>query len=148
MSWFKHTIYIRISFTIIDELHWHRLQTTHRPQRRQRCSITPKNRWQRYSSHNKVGFQSRFQTAGTLIFKPPEQSSLQVSGTIHQIKNKKDSTKIMISMIESNATTIDRSNKISTMLDSKKESNDSRTSGRKKMRRWVDNSRKDYIIRK
>ncbi len=29
-----------------------------------------------------MGFQSRFQTAGTLIFKPPEQSSLAVTGKI------------------------------------------------------------------
>jgi hypothetical protein len=47
-----------------------------------------------------VGFQARFQTAGNLIFKPEENSTLHVTGTKISIQNKKDLIKIMTLMIK------------------------------------------------
>lgn len=47
-----------------------------------------------------VGFQARFQTAGNLIFKPEEQSTLHVSCNSYFIQKKSGSIRITMLMIK------------------------------------------------
>lgn len=95
-----------------------------------------------------VGFQSRFQTAGTLIFKPPEQSSLKVTGKHLFTQINRDSIKILKKIKKLKDKTISKSNKIFIMLGFRKECRDSNKNGKMKSRSPTNNNKNDCIIKK
>ena len=124
------------------------LQPAYHPQCRQGRGRAAKDQRQRYDPTYSVGFQSRFQTAGTLIFKPPEQSTLAVNGIRCPIQNRNGSIRIMMSMIGPKDRTISKSKRITTTLGSRKDWKESRTNGRKRVRRHRNSRKVDCIIRK
>lgn len=140
---------LMVSFIIqqLDELYKRSLQSKNLTQRRQRPNRTAENQRSRYSIPIQlVGFQSRFQTAGSLIFKPPEQSSLAVNGTQSLTKSRRDSIKITISTTEPKGRAISKSKTISITQDYKKEQKENKANGNKKSQRQQKKKRKEFII--